>query len=81
MQTNGTLSRTREIILDDVSALKKDAVKIATDVKDRAQAHVDETRQKWNDSLKLARETATAHPLALLGIGIALGFLIARRRA
>jgi ElaB/YqjD/DUF883 family membrane-anchored ribosome-binding protein len=78
MENNTTL-KTREALVSDVDKLKRDAVQVAQDVRDHANAHVDETRQRVNETILTVRENLTSHPFALLGIGFAFGFLFGFR--
>jgi hypothetical protein len=74
-----TIENTSEVLAKDLANLKSDVAQIATDVKHHAKAHVDTTRQLINEKIQLARDAATARPLALLGAGFLLGFLVALR--
>ena len=76
---NHTISKTRATLLHDVDKLKRNAVQVAEDVRDHAAAHVDETKQRVNDTFLTLRENLTTHPLALLGIGLAVGLLLGLR--
>ena len=76
---NLTTSKTRETLLQDVGKLKRDAVRVARDVQDHATAHVDETKQRVTDTFLTIRENLTTHPLALLGIGFAVGLFFGFR--
>jgi ElaB/YqjD/DUF883 family membrane-anchored ribosome-binding protein len=76
---NNTTTKTREALDNDVGKLKEDAVHVVQDVRNHAHAHVDETRQRVNDTIVTIRETFASHPLALLGVGFAFGFLFALR--
>jgi ElaB/YqjD/DUF883 family membrane-anchored ribosome-binding protein len=76
---NHTTSKTRQALLHDVDKLKRNAVQVAEDVRDHASAHVDETKQRVTDAIQTVRENLTTHPLALLGVGFTVGFLLAFR--
>jgi hypothetical protein len=76
---NLTTSKTREVLLQDVGKLKRDAVRVAQDVQDHATAHVDETKQKVTDTILTVRDTLTTHPISLLGVGFAVGLLVGFR--
>jgi ElaB/YqjD/DUF883 family membrane-anchored ribosome-binding protein len=78
---NPTTTATREALIKDVDHLKRDAVKITQDVKDHAVAHVDETKKKINDTLQQFRVQVAAYPLAVLGVGLFIGFLLGTRRS
>ncbi len=79
MENNST-SHTREALVKDISALKRDVVQVAQDVKHHAEAHVDATKQHINKKVQAARDAMSAQPLALIGIGFLLGFILASRR-
>jgi ElaB/YqjD/DUF883 family membrane-anchored ribosome-binding protein len=76
---NHTTSKTRQTLLHDVDKLKRNAVQVAQDVREHAAAHVDETKQRVNDTFLTLQENLTTHPLALLGIGFAVGLLLGLR--
>jgi len=78
MPTNSTRS-TRETLFKDVDKLKRNAVQVAQDVRDHATAHVDETKQRFTDTIESARENLVTHPFTLLGIGFAVGVLVGLR--
>jgi ElaB/YqjD/DUF883 family membrane-anchored ribosome-binding protein len=80
MENNHLTSQTRETLTKDVNNLKRDARQIADDVKKHAVAHVDETKQRINDTIDFVRNYATTHPFALLGFGVVFGFILGRRR-
>ena len=75
-----TLTTTRDTLLKDVDLLKKNVLQFASDVHEQSGIHVGETKKKVTDSYKYALDQATAHPFALLGIGLALGLLIGYSR-
>ena len=70
---------TRKNLVNDVETLKRDAGQIVDDAKAHVRAHVDARKQKVTDSIEAARQYAESHPLAILGIGVAIGFLLAVR--
>ena len=72
-------SKTRDVLLKDVDKLKQDAVQVAKDVRNHATAHVDETKQRVNDTLQNFQNELTTHPFTVLGVGFALGFLFGLR--
>lgn len=74
-----TTTETAEALTKDVSRLKKDVAQLAADAKAHGQARVDEVRQRVNDSIASAQAQLAAHPFAILGFGLVLGFLFGRR--
>jgi ElaB/YqjD/DUF883 family membrane-anchored ribosome-binding protein len=80
MDNNNTTAGTRETLVKDVDQLKKDATKIALDVKAHANAHVEQTKKRVNDTISAAQARVSAHPFAILGIGLALGYVFGARR-
>jgi ElaB/YqjD/DUF883 family membrane-anchored ribosome-binding protein len=76
---SNTVAKTRETLIKDVDKLKRDAFQVAEDVREHAGAHVDQGRQRINDTYDTVRETLTNNPLALVGIGFALGILLSFR--
>ncbi len=74
-----TTDKTRDALLKDVDKLKRNAVQVAEDVRDHASAHVGATRQRVADTVQTVRETLENNPLALIGIGFALGVLLTFR--
>lgn len=73
-------TETRETLAKDVDQLKSDVAKIAGDAKAHANAHVDEARKRLNDAVASAQAQIAAHPFAVLGVGIFLGYVFGRRR-
>ena len=66
---------TRQAIVKDVDRLKRDTLQIAQDVRQHANAHIDETKQRVTDGVEMVRDLVNAHPLALAGIAFAIGML------
>ena len=83
LETRQNLVKDGQAFVQDVDKLKRDAAQIAEDVRDHANAHVMQTRQRVADTVELVRDTFNANPLALVGAGVAaglfLGFLLHRR--
>jgi ElaB/YqjD/DUF883 family membrane-anchored ribosome-binding protein len=79
MKNNHNTARTRAALLQDVGELKRSAAQVAQDVREHAVAHVDETRQRVAQATSALRERMTTNPLALVGIGFVVGFLLALR--
>ncbi len=77
---DSTTSETAEALAKDVKQLKKDMAKLAADTKAHGRAHVDDVRQRFNDVVASARAQLAANPLAVLGVGLVLGFIFGRRR-
>ena len=75
METH-TTTKTQEALLRDVDKLKQNAGKVVQDVREHASAHIDETKQRVADTFQTARDTLTAHPFYLLGIGFAAGLFL-----
>jgi len=80
METNNTTASTREALVKDVDKLKHDATQIVQDAKAHANARVDETKKRITDAVSDAQARAAAHPFAILGIGLALGYVFGARR-
>jgi ElaB/YqjD/DUF883 family membrane-anchored ribosome-binding protein len=83
---NHTTSRTRETLVKDIDKLKdnalqlkENAIQVAQDVKNHAAARVDDTKQRFNDTVVTTREYLVAHPLSLLGAGFVVGLLFGLR--
>jgi len=76
---NTTTLKTREALINDVDKLKRDAAQVAQDVRNHANAHVDETKRRMNETILTVRESLTSHPFTLLGIGFVFGFLFGFR--
>jgi ElaB/YqjD/DUF883 family membrane-anchored ribosome-binding protein len=76
---NNTTTDTRQALVNDVNRLKGDALQVAQDVRDHANAHVDETRQRVTDTYLSVREDVISHPLSLLGVGFVLGLVMGFR--
>jgi len=72
-------TKTREALLHDVDKLKSTAFKVADDVRNHANAHVNQAKARVTDTFQSARDTLTANPLALLGIGFAAGLFFGFR--
>ena len=79
MEKNTTSTQTRETLLKDVDKLKKDAVQVAQDVRTHANKRVDETKKQVSDTIQTFQDNLTNRPFTLLGIGFAVGFLVALR--
>jgi ElaB/YqjD/DUF883 family membrane-anchored ribosome-binding protein len=73
-------TETRDALVKDVQQIKDDVAKITNDAKSHAHAHVDHARQRVNDAVATAQAQLAAHPFAILGFGVVLGFFFGRRR-
>jgi ElaB/YqjD/DUF883 family membrane-anchored ribosome-binding protein len=73
-------TETAEALVKDVNRLKKDVAQLTADVKAHGQARVDDVRQRVNDAVASAQTQLAAHPFAVLGFGLVLGFIFGRRR-
>ena len=76
---NHSSSETRDVLVKDVNELKKNVVQVAQDVRQHASAHVDETKQRVKETVKNFQDSLGPHPVMLLGLGFALGFLFGLR--
>lgn len=72
-------AKTRDALVKDVENLKKNAAQVVQDVREHANAHVDETKKRVTDTIQGMQKSMTTHPVALLGIGLLIGFLFGRR--
>jgi ElaB/YqjD/DUF883 family membrane-anchored ribosome-binding protein len=75
-----TTTETRDNLVKDVSRLKDDVAKITNDAKAHANAHVDAARKRVTDTIAMAQAQLAAHPFAVLGAGMLLGYIFGRRR-
>jgi ElaB/YqjD/DUF883 family membrane-anchored ribosome-binding protein len=71
---------TGEALTQDVNRLKQDVTQFTADVKAHGQAHVDAAQERFNQAVAAAKEQLSARPLAVLGVGILLGYVFGRRR-
>jgi ElaB/YqjD/DUF883 family membrane-anchored ribosome-binding protein len=78
---NRLTAKTAEALNQDVDRLKRDAARVVQDVREHANAHVEETRQRVTATFDSVREKLAANPLYLLGFGFALGLLLGLRLA
>jgi ElaB/YqjD/DUF883 family membrane-anchored ribosome-binding protein len=75
-----TTTETHDNLVKDVTRLKQDVAKITNDAKAHANAHVDAVRKRVTDTIATAQAQLAAHPFAVLGAGMLLGYLFGRRR-
>ena len=78
---NRLTTKTGEALIQDVDRLKHDAARVVLDVREHANAHVQETRQRVTDTFATVRDRLAANPLYLIGFGFALGLLLGLRLA
>jgi ElaB/YqjD/DUF883 family membrane-anchored ribosome-binding protein len=85
LETRQALVKDGQLFVKDVDKLKRDAIQIAEDVREHANAHVMQNKQRVTDTLGFVRDTFNANPWALVGAGVAvgifLGFALRRRSA
>jgi ElaB/YqjD/DUF883 family membrane-anchored ribosome-binding protein len=74
-----TTTQTADALVQDVNRLKQDVTQLTADVKAHGKARIDEAKQRVHDSLSAVQAQLTAHPFAILGAGLILGFLFGRR--
>jgi ElaB/YqjD/DUF883 family membrane-anchored ribosome-binding protein len=77
---------TADALVQDVNRLKQDVAQLTADAKAHGNAYVDKAKQsvtdakrRVNDAVANAQAQLAAHPFAILGIGLVLGFLFGRR--
>ena len=70
------ITDTREALVKDTTALKRDVEKIATDVKNHATAHVDFVKDRATDSFQRVSDYARENPLHLVAAAFALGLFL-----
>jgi len=77
---------TAEALVQDVNRLKEDVAKLTADAKAHGTAYVDQAKQsvtdarkRLNDAIANAQSQLAAQSFAILGFGLALGFLFGRR--
>jgi ElaB/YqjD/DUF883 family membrane-anchored ribosome-binding protein len=73
-------TETAEALVKDVTRLKNDVAQLTADVKAHGQARVEDVRKRVNDAVTNAQAQLAAHPFAILGFGLVLGFFFGRRR-
>jgi ElaB/YqjD/DUF883 family membrane-anchored ribosome-binding protein len=78
---NQPTTKTGEALVQDVNRLKRDAARVVQDVREHANAHVEETRRRMTDTIGEVRDKLAANPLYLIGFGFALGLLLGLRLA
>jgi ElaB/YqjD/DUF883 family membrane-anchored ribosome-binding protein len=74
-----TTTQTADALAEDVNRLKQDVAQLTADAKAHGKARVDEAKQRVNDAISTVQAQLTAHPLAILGAGLVLGFFFGRR--
>jgi uncharacterized protein YlxW (UPF0749 family) len=74
-----TTTQTADALVQDVNRLKQDVAQLTADVKAHGKARVDDAKQRVNDAISTMQAQLAAHPLAILGAGLVLGFLFGRR--
>ena len=79
MENESPITETRETLVKDIDQLKKNAAQVVQDVREHANAHVDETKKRVADTIQGVQDSVMSHPLALIGVGLLLGFLFGRR--
>jgi hypothetical protein len=70
---------TGDALVQDVSRLKKDVTQLTADAKAHGKAHVDAAQERFNKALAAAQAQLAAHPVAILGVGLLLGYIFGRR--
>jgi len=74
--TNDKISTTRETLINDTDALKRDAAQIVDDVKKHAYAHVDVVKDRVTNTFDQARDYAKKRPFHVAAIALFIGFFI-----
>ena len=77
MESNTTA--TGDALVQDVNRLKQDVAQLTADAKAHGKAQVTAAQERFNTALETARTQLTAHPFAILGTGLVLGYLFGRR--
>ena len=70
---------TADALVQDVNRLKQDVTQLTADVKAHGKARVEDAKKRVNDTITAAQAQLAAHPFAILGFGVVLGFLFGRR--
>jgi ElaB/YqjD/DUF883 family membrane-anchored ribosome-binding protein len=70
---------TAAALTEDVSRLKKNVTQLGADAKAHGQAHIDAAQERLYKAVKAAKAQLAAQPLAILGVGIVLGYFFGRR--
>jgi ElaB/YqjD/DUF883 family membrane-anchored ribosome-binding protein len=71
---------TAAALTKDVTRLKHNVTQLSADAKAHGQAHIDAVQERFNKAVEAAKAQLAARPLAILGVGIVLGYLFGRRR-
>lgn len=74
--TNEKIATTREMLINDADALKRDAVQIVDDVKRHAVAHVDVVKDRVTNTLGQARDYIKERPFRVAAVALFIGFLV-----
>jgi len=74
--TNDKITATREALINDTDALKRDAGQIVEDVKSHAYAHVDAAKDTVNNVFNQAHEYVKERPFHVAAVALFIGFLI-----
>jgi len=74
-----TTTQTADALVQDVNRLKHDVAQLTADVKAHGRARVDDAKPRVNDAVSALQAQLNAHPFAILGAGLVLGFLFGRR--
>jgi ElaB/YqjD/DUF883 family membrane-anchored ribosome-binding protein len=77
--TDSTPKSTGDALVEDVNRLKQDVAQLTADARAHGYARVDEAKKRVNEAIAQAQAQLVAHPFAILGLGIVLGFLFGRR--
>jgi len=72
-------SETGKTLFEDISHLKETAIRVAQDARDHAIAHAGDKKQRFNQALQAARDRLLEHPVAVLGVGFAVGLFFGAR--
>jgi ElaB/YqjD/DUF883 family membrane-anchored ribosome-binding protein len=78
--TNDKITTTRETLINDSDALKRDAAQIVDDVKKHVHAHVDVVKDRVTNTFDQARDYVKERPFHVAAIALFIGFLIGALR-
>ncbi len=76
LMINEKINNTRETLMTDVDALKRDAGQIVADVKNHAQAHVDVVKDEVRDTFDRALDYVKERPFHVAAVSLFVGFLV-----